>query len=68
MKVANAWAATAILVATTSLAGYAQRVAEVIPRTQPLGSGLYKAIPEAEPGLPGHTVYRSADLLALSAQ
>ena len=44
MRVAVRWAATVTLVAMTSLAGYAQRVTEVVSRSQPLGSGHYKAI------------------------
>ena len=56
--------ATAMLVAAMSLVADAQRVAEVMPRSQPLGSGPYKAIPEADPGLPRHTVYRPAELQA----
>lgn len=68
MRVIFAGAATVILVVMTTLTGYAQRVAEVVPRSQPLGSGPYKAIPEADPGLPGHTVYRPANLQALGSQ
>ena len=68
MRVAIRWAATVTLVAMTSLAGYAQRVTEVVSRSQPLGSGHDKAIPEAEPGLPAHTVYRPANLQAFGSQ
>ena len=68
MRVGIRWAATVTLVAMTSLAVYAQRVTEVVSRSQPLGSGHYTALPEAEPGLPAHTVYRPANLQALGSQ
>jgi hypothetical protein len=38
-----------------------------IPASKPLGSGPFKAIMEADPGLPTHTVYRPQDLAALGA-
>ena len=46
----------------------AQRVAEPVPQTAALGSGPYKAIMEADPGLNGFTVYRPQPLAALGAQ
>jgi hypothetical protein len=40
----------------------------VVAATTPLGSGPFKAIMEADPGLPGHTVYRPASLAGLFGQ
>ena len=46
----------------------AQHVAEPVPQKTALGSGPHKAIMEADPGLPGMTVYRPQDLAAIGAQ
>jgi dienelactone hydrolase len=35
-----------------------------VPAATPMGSGPYRAIMEVEPGLPTHTVYRPAELVA----
>ena len=46
---------------------YAQAPAAV-PANTPLGSGPFKAIMEADPGLPGHTVYRPQSLAGMFGQ
>jgi hypothetical protein len=38
-----------------------------VAATLPIGSGPYRAIMEADPGLPTHTVYRPADLSPLAS-
>ena len=43
----------------------AQSAPKPIPADKPLGSGPYKAVMEADPGLPTHTVFRPGDLAAL---
>jgi hypothetical protein len=53
-------------VAQTEAPAVAPVAAPSIPATTPLGSGPYRAIMEADPGLPTHTVYRPNDLAALS--
>ena len=55
-------------VVATPLVGHAQHVSENVPHSTPLGSGPYKAILEADPRLPGFTVYRPKDLSALGEQ
>ena len=45
----------------------AQHVSEPVSQTAALGSGAYKAIMEADPGLKGFTVYRPQNLAALRA-
>ena len=40
----------------------------LVPAATPLGSGPFKAIMLEEPGLPGHTVYRPANLTLIADQ
>ena len=62
-------AALSFLLAAGPLAAAAQPDApRAIPAATPIGDGAYKAIMEADPGLPTHTIYRPADLAAIGKQ
>ncbi len=55
-------AAAAIALVALAPPSRAANVSQPVPETAALGSGPYPAVMEMEPGLPGHTVYRPADL------
>jgi dienelactone hydrolase len=42
--------------------------AAYVPHDTPMGTGAYKAIMEADPGLPTHTVYRPANLASANGK
>ncbi len=42
----------------------AENVSQPAPATVPMGTGPYKAVMQADPSLPTHTLYRPADLAA----
>ena len=57
-----------MLVAAAPLSARAQYVTQAVPESAALGTGPYKAVMELAPGLPTHTLYRPADLRAVSGQ
>ncbi|MEO6339186.1 MAG: hypothetical protein ABIO39_04020, partial [Caulobacteraceae bacterium] len=58
----------ALLLTGTSARAQAPAPASTVPATTLLGSGPFKAIMEADPGLPGHTVYRPGSLAGMFGQ
>lgn len=49
-------------------AAFAARITSTLPDSTPLGSGPFKAIPLADPGLPGRTLYAAPDLSILGSR
>jgi dienelactone hydrolase len=59
-------ALSALAVASAAPAfAYAAYVSAVVPQTQALGTGPYKAVMESPAGLPTHTLYRPQNLAAV---
>jgi len=60
--------AAALMAASSPLSALAQYLTEPAPKSAALGSGPYKAVMEPAPGLATHTLYRPADLGAVSSK
>ena len=65
----TALVAVGVLAAAASpLLARAEYISKPVPQTQALGTGPYKAVMEADPGLATHTLYRPQNLAAVKGK